>query len=176
MVWLALFLSGVLPLGLWPESSGAPEQVVEGVEVYTVEPAEEYGIVAVAPLLPPLEPDDARRLAQLATLAQRLEADAILLLGELAPEGIPQDPEEPLPATDRYAAAAFLVFAAAPEEPTSLLVEARHRTRAAPRSHAARPVPARSRAALPSQSRAKARFTAGSNGSPATLRPPAGGR
>ncbi len=177
MVWLALLVSGVLSLGVWPESVGAPDEVVEGVEIYTVEPEEEYGIVAVAPLSPPLGPNDATRLAQLAALAQRLPADAVLLLRELAPEGIPTDPEEPLPATDRYAAAVFLFFPPAMEEPPSPICQARRGSASThPGRRAEQLSLARCGVAPIPSGETPVGLTAAWSGSSATPHPPAAGR
>lgn len=177
MVWLALFVSGVLSLGVWPESVGAPEEEVGGVAIYTAEPEEEYGIVAVAPLSPPLGPGDATPLAQLAALAQRLPADAVLLLRELAPEGIPTDPEEPFPATDRYAAAVFLYFPPAVEEPPSPVYQARRGSASThPGRRAEQLSLARRGVALIPRGQAWAGLTAAWSGSSATPHPPAAGR
>ena len=111
MLGFLVLLATSVPLGVWPEQSGPAASVVGNVEFYLVEPDEDYWILAVQPLLPPLAAADRAALVTLVTQAHRLGADAVVLLGELDGDAIPEDPTEPLPATARLAAAVFIVFA-----------------------------------------------------------------
>jgi len=105
-----LLLAAALPLGVWPEDAGPPVAVLGEVEFYRSEPEDDYWIVAVRPLSPPLERADERALRPLARLAVRLGADAVILLPALDEEEIPDDVDGPLPQGGRFAAAAFIVF------------------------------------------------------------------
>jgi hypothetical protein len=109
-VLAALLLAATLPLGVWPDEAGPPAAVVEEVEFYRSEPEDDYWIVAVRALSPPLARTDEGALRPLALLAMRLGADAVILLAELDEAAIPDDVEEPLPRGGRFAAAAFVVF------------------------------------------------------------------
>jgi hypothetical protein len=111
-----LLLAATLPLGIWPEEAGPPAAVIEEVEFYRSEPEDDYWIVAVRPLSPPLERADAGALRPLARLAVRLGAEAVILLEALDEEEIPDDVERPLPRGDRLAAAVFVVFDCACED------------------------------------------------------------
>jgi hypothetical protein len=111
-----LLLAAALPLGVWPEDAGPPVAVVAEVEFYRSEPEDDYWIVAVRPLSPPLERVDERALRPLARLAVRLGADAVILLPALDEEEIPDDVDEPLPQGGRLAVAAFVVFDCACED------------------------------------------------------------
>lgn len=97
-------------LGVWPEELGPPAAVVEEVEVYIVDPEDEYWVIAVAPLAPALALDDAAAVAGVVRLAHRLGAEAVVLLGELSEAAIPEDVEGELAPTGKYAAVAFLGF------------------------------------------------------------------
>lgn len=110
MLLASMLLASALPLGVWPEESGPPALVVAEVPFYTAEPEEDYWIVAVTPILPPIPLGDGSALAALARLAHRLGVDAVLLLEESPADAIPEDPEAPLPGTGRFAAAVFVLF------------------------------------------------------------------
>ena len=99
-----------LPLGVWPDTTGAAAATVGGVEFYLVEPEDDYTIVAVQQLTTPLRKAEPAELARLAALADKLGADAVLLLGELPESAIPRDPDAPLPVSGKYAVAVFLAF------------------------------------------------------------------
>ena len=107
---LLLAAAAALPLGVWPETSGPPAVVQDGIEVYQVEPEDDFWVLAVQPLSPPLASTDRDALAPLVAVADRLGADAVLLLGELPVAQIPKDLETPLVGSGRWAAVAFLVF------------------------------------------------------------------
>ena len=62
---------------------------------------------ALAVPLTKAEPAELRRLA---TLAEKLGADGVLLLGEMPERSIPDDYEAPLPTSGRYSVAVFLSF------------------------------------------------------------------
>jgi hypothetical protein len=111
-----LLLAATLPLGIWPEEAGPPAAVIEEVDFYRSEPEDDYWIVAVRPLSPALERVDAAALRPLARLAERLGAEAVILLDALDEEEIPDDFEQPLPRGDRVAAAVFVVFDCACED------------------------------------------------------------
>jgi hypothetical protein len=111
-----LLLAAALPLGVWPEDAGPPVAVVEEVEFYRSEPEDDYWIVAVRPLSPPLERADKRALRPLARLAARLGADGVVLLPALDEDDIPDDVDEPLPRGGQFAAAVFVVFDCACED------------------------------------------------------------
>lgn len=113
----ALLLAAALPLGLWPDATGPPAAVQEGIEVYRMEPEEDYWVLAVLPLAPPVATVDRASLEPLVTVAARLGADAVLLLAEMPVSEIPNDLETPLVGGPRWAAAAFLLFDCACEEP-----------------------------------------------------------
>ena len=105
-----LAIAASLPLGVWPAETGAAAATVHGVEFYLVEPDDDYSIVAVQPLATPLKKAEPGELARLAALADKLGADAVLLLGEMPEKAIPSDPDAPLPTSGRYAVAVFLAF------------------------------------------------------------------
>jgi len=105
-----LAAAAALPFGVWPTETGDALAVVQDVEFYTVEPEDDFSTLAVLPLAPAVKRTDAKELRRLAALAGKLGADAVLLLGEMPESAIPDDPDDPLPSTDRFAAAAFLVF------------------------------------------------------------------
>ena len=99
-----------IPLGVWPAQTGAAAATVRGIEFYLVEPEDDYSIVAVQPLPTPLKKAEQAELERLAVLADKLGADAVLLLGEMTEKSIPSDPDAPLPTSGRYAVAVFLAF------------------------------------------------------------------
>ncbi len=105
-----LAVAASLPLGVWPAETGGAATTVHGVEFYLVEPDDDYSIVAVQPLPTPLRKADPAELDHLAALADKLGADAVLLLGEMTEKAIPSDPDAPLPTSGRYAVAVFLAF------------------------------------------------------------------
>lgn len=126
MITGALFLAAAaaaLPLGVWPEEAGPPLTVVDGVELYVAEPAEDYWIVAVQPLSPPLEVGETAYLGRIAATAARLGVDAVLLLAELPEEAIPADHEEALEPTERFSVAVFLNFEGVPQETSPRLAQ-----------------------------------------------------
>jgi hypothetical protein len=127
MSFLSLLLAAALPLGVWPEDGGPPQTVIDEVEIYSVEPEDDFWILAVQPLVPPLAAVDAESVSRLAAMAGSLGADAVLLLAELPVSEIPDDPEEPLSTTGRFAAAVFLVLDLAVEAPAPELERASHR-------------------------------------------------
>lgn len=108
---LLVIAAASVPLGVWPEASAPPVTTVSDVEFYLAEPEDDYFLLAVQPLLPPLAGADRAALAALAAQARRLGAEAVILLGELDGSAIPDDPDEALPVTGRFAAATFVVFA-----------------------------------------------------------------
>ena len=110
---LLLAAAAVLPLGVWPPSTGEAAVVIDKVEFYLAEPEDDFVIIAVAPLVPALEKAEPAALKRLARLATRLGADAVVLLGELAEESIPSDPQAPLPAGKQLSVAVFIAFDAA---------------------------------------------------------------
>lgn len=112
-----------LPLGVWPEEVGPPLTVVDEVEFFVLEPEEAYWIVAVQPLAPPLGAGETRRLKRLAATAARLGVDAVLLLGELPEDAIPEDHDEPLEPAEGFSAAVFLSFEGVPEVKAPRLVQ-----------------------------------------------------
>jgi hypothetical protein len=99
-----------LPLGVWPADTGAAAATVNNVEFYLVDPEDDYSVVAVLPLAVPLEKAEPAELRRLAALADKLGADAVVLLGEMPEKMIPDDPDAPLPTTGRYSAAVFVSF------------------------------------------------------------------
>jgi hypothetical protein len=105
-----LILAAALPLGAWPESAGPAATVVDDVEFYLLEPEDDYYILAVQALETPLAKADPAAMKRLVRVAIRLGADAVLLLAELPEEKIPEDVEEPLPVSGRFAVAVYLVF------------------------------------------------------------------
>jgi len=106
----AILLAATLPLGVWPPDVGPAASVVDDVELYVVEPEDDYFIVAVEPLSPPLSKAEPAALKRLASLAQRLGADGVVPLAELAEKDIPDDPDESLPQGRRFTAAVFVSF------------------------------------------------------------------
>ncbi len=81
-----LAVAASLPLGVWPADIGAAATTVRGIEFYLVEPEDDYSIIAVQPLETPLRKAEPAALDRLATLADKLGADAVLLLGEMPGE------------------------------------------------------------------------------------------
>lgn len=131
-----LLLAATLSLGVWPDEVGPPSAVVEEVEFYRSEPEDDYWIVAVRPLSPPLERADERGLRPLARLAVRLGVDAVILLAALDEGEIPDDVEQPLPAGESLAVAVFVVFDCACEDEGPPVVRG---ARAAPSLRRSRP-------------------------------------
>jgi hypothetical protein len=105
-----ILVAATLPLGAWPQSAGPAATVVDDVEFYLLEPEDDYYILAVQALETPLAKADPAAMQRLVRVAIRLGADAVLLLGELPEERIPEDVEEPLPTSGRFAVAVYLVF------------------------------------------------------------------
>ena len=105
-----LAIAASLPLGVWPAETGAAAATVHGVEFYLVEPDDDYSIIAVQPLPTPLKKAEPAELDRLAALADKLGADAVLLLGEMPEKAIPSNPDAPLPTSGRYTVAVFLAF------------------------------------------------------------------
>jgi hypothetical protein len=99
-----------LPLGVWPAETGAAAATVNDVDFYLVDPEDDYSVVAVLPLAVPLEKAEPVELKRLAGVADKLGADAVILLGEMPEKMIPDDPDAPLPTTGRYSAAVFVSF------------------------------------------------------------------
>lgn len=124
---LLLATVAALPLGVWPDTSGAPAVVQDGIEIYQVEPEEDFWVLAVQPLTPSLASTDREALAALVTVADKLGADAVLLLGEMAVGDIPEDLQTPLVGSGRWAAAAFLLFDCDCEEPAPRIFRGRLR-------------------------------------------------
>jgi hypothetical protein len=110
MIAAVLLAAAALPLGAWPQETGPPASVVEDVEFYLVEPEDDYSIIAVQALATPLKKAEPEAVKRLAALANRLGADAVLLLRETTESSIPDDTDKPLPTTGRYAFAVFLAF------------------------------------------------------------------
>lgn len=108
----SLLLAAVtgLPLGAWPADSGPAVTVVDEVEFFVQEPEDEYWIIAVAPLSPPIARTETAGARRLSTLARRLGADGVLLLAEVNEKSVPNDPQAPLPTTERYSVAVFVSF------------------------------------------------------------------
>ena len=133
-----LAAAAALPLGVWPTQAGSAAVVVHDIEIYLVEPEDDYAILAVQPLPSPLRKADPAELQRLVALATKLGADAVLLLGELPERSVPKDPDTPLSTTGRYSMAAFLSFDEAPgwdESRPMPSADRRRRARAVP--HAA---------------------------------------
>ena len=105
-----LAAAAALPLGVWPTQTGSAAVVVHDVEIYLLEPEDDYSILAVQPLSTPLRKAETPELQRLVALATKLGADAVLLLGELPERAVPKDPDAPLPMTGRYSVAVFLSF------------------------------------------------------------------
>lgn len=112
-----------LPLGVWPEEVGPPLTVVDEVEFYVADPEEDYWIIAVQGLSPPLGSGETVRLKRMAATAARLGVDAVLLLGELPEGAIPEDHEEALEPSDRFSVAVFLNFEGVPDETAPRLAQ-----------------------------------------------------
>jgi hypothetical protein len=133
----AVLLAATLPLGVWPVDAGAAATVVDDIELYVVEPEDDYFILAVEPLSPSLAKPEPAALERLTALAHKLGADGIVLLSELAEKDIPEDSEEALPQAGRFSAAVFVAFDTVTDEKQGpALTRARGR-------HAARAVAAR---------------------------------
>jgi hypothetical protein len=107
---LVLAAAATMPLGVWPADTGNAVVVVDDVEFYLDEPEDDYSVLAVQAVEPPLAKPDERAVRRLASVARKLGADAVLLLGELPVSQIPDDVETPLVPTRRYATAVYLVF------------------------------------------------------------------
>jgi len=105
-----LAVAASLPLGVWPSDTGPAAVTVHEIEFYLVDPEDDYSIVAIQPLAKPLARAEPAELQRLAALADKLGADAVILLGEMPERLIPEDPDAPLPTTGRYAVAAFVSF------------------------------------------------------------------
>ena len=73
-------------------------------------PPDDYAVRAALPIAVALERAEPVELKRLAALADKLGADAVILLGEMPERMIPADPDSPLPTTGRYSAAAFVSF------------------------------------------------------------------
>jgi hypothetical protein len=114
-----VLLAAALPLGIWPSTSGDAAAEKNGVEFYLVEPEDDYWIIAVQPLSPPLDHPDAASLKRLATTADALGADAVLLLEELPAKGIPKDTQAPLVGTGHLAEAVYITFDCGCDEGTN---------------------------------------------------------
>jgi len=127
----AVLLAATLPLGVWPVDAGAAATVVDDIELYVVEPEDEYFILAVEPLSPSLARPDPAALARLTALAHKLGADGIVLLAELAEKDIPEDPAEPLPQAGRFSAAVFVTFDTLADEEQGPTLTRAHAHRAA---------------------------------------------
>jgi hypothetical protein len=123
-----------LPLGVWPSEIGPAATTVQDVEFYLVDPEDDYTIVAVQPLSVPLRKADSAELRRLATVAIKLGADGVLLLGEVPEELIPEDLDTPLPTTGRYSVAVFVSFEQDEEEGKPAVPSAAHRVRSRPRA------------------------------------------
>ncbi len=105
-----LAAAAALPLGVWPSQTGDAAVVVHDVEIYLVEPEDDYSILAVQPLATALRKAEPAELGRLVALATKLGADAVMLLGEMPEKAVPNDPDVPLPTTGRYSVAVFLSF------------------------------------------------------------------
>jgi hypothetical protein len=112
----AVLLAATLPLGVWPADSGPAATVVDDVELYLVEPEDDYYVIAVEQLAAPLVKADEKSLKRLTSLAHRLGADGVMLLSGLDERNIPKDLDEPLPQGARYVMAVFVVFDASSDE------------------------------------------------------------
>jgi len=122
---LLLATAAALPLGVWPDASGGPTVVQDGIEIYQVEPEDDFWVLAVQPLAPPLSNTDRDALAPLVAVADKLGADAVLLLGEMAVGDVPEDLQTPLVGSGRWSAAAFLLFDCDCEEPAPRIFRGR---------------------------------------------------
>ncbi len=127
----AIVLAAALPLGVWPTDTGAAALVVDEVEFYLVEPEDDYLVLATQQLAPPLAKAEPASLKRLAALAQRLGADGVLLLAELAEKDIPGNPDEPLPRGKRLVTAVFVAFDAAADQERGPALAGRPFSRAA---------------------------------------------
>ncbi len=110
MLATILFAAATIPLGVWPPTTGGAAVTVHGVEFYVLDPEDDYSILAVQALPAPLRRAEPAELNRLVALADKLGADAVLLLGEMPEKAIPDDPDAPLPTTGRYVTAVFLSF------------------------------------------------------------------
>ena len=102
--------AATLPLGLWPTTSGPAATVIRDVEFYVQEPEDDYAILAVQPVAPPVGRSDAAALQKLAAAAVRLGADAVVLLEAMPEAAIPKDVDTPLVGDGRVGAVAYVVF------------------------------------------------------------------
>ncbi len=107
---LAVAAAATLPLGLWPATPGPAATVIRDVEFYLQEPEDDYTILAVQPVSPPLGPRDTAALQRLAGVAVRLGADAVVLLEAMPEAAIPRDVATPLAGDGRVGAVAYIVF------------------------------------------------------------------
>jgi hypothetical protein len=129
-----LAAAAALPLGVWPSETGPAATTVHDVDFYLVDPEDNYSIIAIQPLAAPLRRADPAELDRLAALASKLGADAVVLLGELQEESIPDDPDAPLPTSGRYSMAVFVSFDQAGEiEPERAVPSIRHQGGSGPR-------------------------------------------
>jgi hypothetical protein len=110
-----LAVAASLPLGVWPSETGPAATTVHDVEFYLADPEDDYTILAVQPLAVPLTKAEPAELRRLATLAERLGADGVVLLGEMTERSVPDDYDAPLPTTGRYSVAVFVSFDGADE-------------------------------------------------------------
>ncbi len=105
-----LAVAASLPLGVWPADTGPAAATVNDIEFYLADPEDDYSILAVLPLASPLQKAEPAELKRLAAIADKLGADAVVLLGEMPEKMIPDDTDTPLPTTGRYSAAVFVTF------------------------------------------------------------------
>jgi hypothetical protein len=124
-----LAASAALPLGVWPQDTGHAARVVDDIEIYVVEPEDDYSILAVQPIVPALSRSDSTAITRLVAIADRLGADAIVLLGEMPEATIPKDVDDPLPTTGRYAGVAYVVFSSDDDQSPSRTVPTRGRVK-----------------------------------------------
>jgi hypothetical protein len=120
-----LATAAALPFGVWPQDTGPAATMAGDVEIYVLEPEDDYSILAVQTIVPSLNRSDAAAMSRVVDLAGRLGADAVILLGEMPEAAIPKDLDQPLPTTNRYAAAAYVVFATSDAHNPSGAVPAR---------------------------------------------------
>lgn len=113
---LVLAAAAAMPLAVWPEAVGPPDTVVDAIEVYTVEPEDDFWIIAVQPLNPPAARDDTAAVEHVVAVAVKLGADAVVLLAELPEAAVPDDVDAPLVPTARIAGAAYVSFLDPAEE------------------------------------------------------------
>jgi hypothetical protein len=105
-----MLAAAALPLGVWPAQTGPAAATVDEIEFYMVEPEDDYSPIAVQALATPLRSGNTSELKRLAGVAQRLGADAVLLLGEMPERQIPDDVDQALPTTGRFSYVVFLSY------------------------------------------------------------------